>query len=169
MSTMNLTAKHHESKGKQALMLIVSVAAPLLIGFFSSMLAGDMQAIYSGFTKPPLSPPNWLFGIAWAVLYVLMGIALFLVWREDAPMHTKRRAITFYTIQLALNFIWSPVFFGVDAHWVAAVIIIVMDVLVILTMRSFHAIRPVAVNLLIPYLAWLLFATYLTIGVAILN
>ena len=168
MTTMNGTLEH-ESKGKRALILIVCIAVPILLGFLSSALSGTMEALYDSLRLPPLSPPNQRFGIIWPIMYALMGIAFYLVIRENADARLKRTAVTFYIIQLVLNIFWSPVFFGGDAFIAASVIIIAMDILVAITMRYFLAVRRAAGYLLIPYLIWLLFATYLSIGVAVLN
>jgi len=168
MSTMNLTLKK-ESKGKSALILIISIAIPLLLGFLSSAMSGDMRATYSNLNTPPLSPPGWLFGIVWPIMYTLMGIAFYMILRVDSPVAVRGRAIAFYIIQLALNIFWSPVFFGIRAYWPAVLIIAGMDIMVILCIYCFRNIRKAAGNLLIPYIVWLAFATYLSVGVAILN
>lgn len=168
MSVMNGTLEH-ESKGKRVLALIACIAAPILLGFLSSALSGDMEAMYDSLNLPPLSPPNQLFGIVWPIMYALMGIAFYLVIREHTDAHLKRMAVVFYIIQLVLNIFWSPVFFGGDAFVPASVIIIAMDILTAITIRYFLAVRRAAGYLLVPYLVWLLFATYLSIGVAVLN
>jgi benzodiazapine receptor len=131
----------------------------------------NVDGWYADAEKAPWSPPNALFGPVWSVLYVLMSVAAWLVWRR----HPTSKALTLYVIQLVLNAIWTPVFFGLypaigaPALWIALAIIVALDVVVLLTIASFwRESRPAAV-LLVPYIAWLLFATTLNAAVAVLN
>ena len=147
--------------------LLVAIAIPEAVGALAGVLSGSGGELYTNLNQPPLSPPGWLFPVMWAILYALMGIASYLIWRSDDP--GRKQALTLYVIQLAVNFIWPIIFFRWQLYWVAVVVILLLVVLVIATMRSFYAIDKRAAYLLIPYLLWLLFATYLNIGVAILN
>ena len=145
------------------------VAAPVLVGVLSSLLSGDIRGTYEGFVQPPLSPPGWLFGIVWPVLYILMGLAAWLVFRSQALAREKRLALGVFVAQLLVNFSWSIVFFRASNHWAGLVVIIVLDILVIACLALFWRLRRVAGLLLVPYLLWILFATYLTLAVAMLN
>lgn len=129
---------------------------------------------YAGADKVPWSPPNAIFGPVWTVLYALMAVSAWLVWREHERTAVSR-PLKLYVIQLVLNAVWTPVFFGlyptvgVAALWVAAVIIVALDVAVLLTMLAFWRVRRAAAVLLIPYWAWVLFATTLNVGIAVLQ
>ena len=127
------------------LQLILAVVVVELVGFCSSLLAGDIAGKYAMLNKAPLSPPGSVFGPVWIVLYLLMGI------------------------QLLLNFLWSILFFGGSSFWLAAVVILLLDAAVIACIVWFKKISTLAAGLMVPYLLWILFATYLNIAFAILN
>ena len=136
----------------------------------------NVDGWYAEAAKVPWTPPNAVFGPVWTVLYALMAVAAWFVWRErDARPVPVRRALTAYVIQLALNAIWTPVFFGLyptlgpAALWLAVVIIVLLDAAVIATVVLAARVRPLPAWLLAPYLAWCLFATTLCIGTAVLN
>ena len=120
-------------------------------------------------TQPPLAPPPIVFPIVWAILYALMGIAAYLVYAPDADGDKKREALKYYAAQLAVNFLWSIVFFRFQAFWAAVAVIVVLDLLIVATMLKMRRVRKAAVYLMVPYLIWTLFATYLAAGVAVLN
>ena len=119
--------------------------------------------------QPPLSPPGWLFPVVWTILYLLMGYASYRVATSGADSGKIRRALTLYGAQLAVNFLWPLVFFGLGWYLVAFFILILLWVLILLTMRAFSEIDEVAGNLLLPYLLWVTFAGYLNFGVYLLN
>jgi tryptophan-rich sensory protein len=113
-------------------------------------------------------PPGWLFGIVWPILYALLGFALALILAE--PPSTKRRnAIILFFVQLALNFAWSPVFFGAHQIQVALGIIVIMVGIAALAAGQFRQIRPLAGALMLPYLLWLCFAAALNSAIGNLN
>lgn len=150
--------------------LIIAVVIPLAVGGLSALISGNISGKYSDFVQPPLSPPAIVFPIVWTVLYALMGIASYLVYEESSVKHQKKNdALLFYGIQLFVNFLWSIIFFRFDAYWLAFALIIALVVLVVITMIKFREINKTAFYLLIPYIIWLLFATYLNFGVAVLN
>lgn len=150
--------------------LIIAIGIPEAVGALSSLVSGNMGDNYQSYAKPPLSPPGWVFPIAWVILYALMGIASYLIYEESRGKgEEKREALFFYGLQLLVNFIWSPIFFRFEAYWVAVIVLVVLIALVIVTMLKFKKLYPSAFYLLIPYLIWLLFALYLNIGVAVLN
>lgn len=134
----------------------------------------NVDGWYAEAAKAPWSPPNEVFGPVWTVLYILMAVAAWLVWRERSR-RPVRGPLTLYVVQLVLNALWTPVFFGLyplvgpAALWVAFAIILALDVLVLLTLLRFRTVRPVAGWLLVPYLAWVLFATSLNLAAAVLN
>lgn len=98
-----------------------------------------------------------------------MGIAAYLVYASDADGDKKREALKYYAAQLAVNFLWSIVFFRFQAFWAAVAVIVVLDLLIVATMLKMRRVRKAAVYLMVPYLIWTLFATYLAAGVAVLN
>jgi tryptophan-rich sensory protein len=125
-------------------------------------------AWYQTLAKPSFQPPGWLFGPVWTLLYTLMGIALFRVFeRRDHP--AARTALGLFVVQLALNGIWSPVFFGAQAIGWALGIIAVMLVFILLTTWRFWSIDRVAGGLFLPYVAWVSFATVLNGSIVSLN
>lgn len=157
----------------------LALAAFLLISFGVAALGSiatttQVDGWYADAEKVAWSPPNAVFGPVWTVLYAVMSVAAWLVWRERERVDVTR-PLTLYIVQLVLNALWTPVFFGlypaigVAALWTAAVIILALDVLVLLTMLSFWRVRRLAAVLLIPYWAWVLFATTLNVGTAALN
>ncbi len=148
--------------------LIVIILITQLAGLLSNVFSGNIGEIYTSFTKPPLSPPQWLFGVVWPVLYLLMGIAVYLIYQTPQTPERKK-ATTLYWIQLLVNFLWPIVFFRFEWYWVSVAIILLLDVLVLITTVWFYRIKKEAGYLMVPYLLWILFATYLNIGIAVLN
>jgi len=146
--------------------LLVCLAIPLAVGGLSALLSGGMQ---QDFAQPPLSPPGWVFPVVWTVLYLLMGYASYRVLVSDAPQGTVRKALLFYLIQLGLNFLWSPVFFGLGWYLAALFLLLALWVTIYLTMKLFADIDELASDLLLPYLLWVTFAGYLNLGVFLLN
>ena len=137
-------------------------AVPLAVGGLSALLSGGMGG-YKVLNQPPLSPPGWIFPIVWTILYLLMGDASYRV-SEKSPSALKP-----YWVQLALNLIWSPVFFGLQMYLLAFFILLALWIAIFITLRRFSAIDETAGNLLIPYLLWVTFAGYLNFGVFLLN
>ena len=148
--------------------LLICLAIPLAVGGLSALLSGGMGD-YTNFVQPPLSPPGWLFPVVWTVLYLLMGWASWLVWKSGAPWQQKRRALIFYGAQLAVNFLWSPIFFNAQAYGFAFLWLLLLWVLVLLMILQFRKADKTAALLQIPYLIWLTFAAYLNWGVFRLN
>ena len=148
--------------------LLICLAIPLAVGGLSALISGGMDT-YKTLNQPPLSPPGWVFPVVWSILYLLMGYASYRVLTSGADKQSIQQALTLYGIQLFLNFLWSPVFFGLQWYLVAFFILIAMWVMIYLTMRSFSQIDERAGDLLLPYLLWVTFAGYLNLGVYLLN
>jgi benzodiazapine receptor len=170
-----LTHKHGGMRLRSALVLLAFLAFVAAVAAFGSLTTiQNVEGWYADAAKAPWSPPDWLFGPVWSVLYVLIAVSGWLVWRERKRTDV-RPALTLYVTQLVLNALWTPVFFGAfpligdAALWIALAIIVALDVLVLLTMLRFWPIRRAAAWLLVPYWAWVLFATTLNAAVAILN
>ncbi len=150
------------------LQLLVIVLITELAGVLGGLLSGNTGQIYESFVKPPLSPPGWLFGIIWPVLYLLMGIAAYIIYQMPKTPERKK-ATTLYWVQLFVNFLWPIVFFRFEWYWISVAVILLLDALVLITTILFYNIKKPAGYLMIPYLIWILFATYLNIAIAVLN
>lgn len=122
---------------------------------------------YYNLTKPILSPPDWIFAPMWTFLYILIIIALILY--AITPAKNKKYGYIFFIIQILLNFSWSPIFFLMQNITLALIVIILLDIFVVLTIRKFYSVSKISGIILVPYLIWILFATYLNIGYLILN
>lgn len=148
---------------------------PVLVGFIGSMLTTDqVDGWYASANQAPWTPPNAVFGPVWTVLYLTMGFAAWLVWlRARSP--ERRRALAWFVVQLALNSIWSPLFFGgyptlgTAALWLAFAVIVALLLSLIMTIRSFWTVRTLAAVLLLPYLAWVTYASTLNLYIALFN
>ena len=149
--------------------LIISLVIPLAVGVVSGFLNKDSMKDFENLNQPPLSPPGWLFPVVWTVLYILMGIASYLVYTSYATKLQKKNALTVYGVQLFFNFVWSFLFFKFSLYSFSFVWILILWALIILTAVMFYKISKPAAYLMIPYLLWVTFAAYLNLGVAILN
>jgi translocator protein len=144
---------------------LIATFAAAAIGGAASANAG---AFYQLLSLPGWAPPAWLFAPAWSVLYLLMGIAAWLVWRERG-FHGARTALSLFFIQLALNALWSWLFFAWQQGALAFGEILILWALILGTLVAFWRVRPLAGVLLLPYLAWVTFATVLTFAAWQLN
>lgn len=134
-------------------------------GLGAPFIPGDW---YAALAKPAWNPPSWIFGPVWTLLYVLMAVAAWLVWRAGAGPQ-RRRALALYGVQLALNAAWTPLFFGLHLLGAALAEILVLWVAIAATMVAFARVSRVAAWLLAPYLAWVGFAAVLTFTIWRLN
>ena len=141
---------------------LVLVPGILFLGFFSGQVAGSGAGNpwFMELTKPSLYPPPQLFRIVWSILYVVIALALAMVVTAYGAAG-RRSAIIAFAVQLALNLAWSPLFFGAHKLVPALVLLMVLDLAIIVTVLLFRQVRPLAAMLLLPYLAWCLFATLL--------
>ncbi len=150
--------------------LIVSIIAAFAAGAIGSLFT--FRAIptwYAGLKKPRYTPPNWAFGPVWTTLYLLMGVSVFLVWREGFAGPAATPAFVLFWIQLAVNAIWSIVFFGLKSKGGGVVTIAILWLLILATMITSFQVSGWAGVLLIPYIVWVSIASYLNIGVWRLN
>lgn len=150
-----------------ALIVIVPVVVASLIG--SAVTVPQIPGWYATLVKPAFQPPNWLFGPVWTTLYVMMAFAAWRVLRLPAGTPGKGRALTIYHVQLLLNLLWSCVFFGLQSPLGGIVVILPLLALIVATIALFRPLNRVAANLLWPYLAWVSFATLLTVSIWWLN
>lgn len=146
--------------------LLICIAIPLLVGSISAFLTRGNMQIFNTLNKPPLSPSGWLFPIVWTLLYILMGIASYLV-LVSKKENTK--ALTVYGIQLVFNFFWSIIFFNLNLYLFAFAWLILLWILILKTTILFYQISKSAGYLMIPYLLWVTFAGYLNLGIYFLN
>lgn len=149
--------------------LIKNLAIPLLIGLISGFLTRTgVEEFSQNAVKPFFMPPDWLFPVAWTVLYILMGIAAYIIETTDTYT-SKSRAMILYYLQLFFNFCWSFIFFGLNAYLFAFMWIIILWVLIIATTLEFFRISKVAGYLMIPYIIWVTFAAVLNFSIYLLN
>lgn len=149
--------------------LLVCLAIPVLVGVVSALVSRGGMERFAQVQKPPLSPPEWLFPVAWTLLYLMMGYASYVVWRSPAEKQRIDRALRWYGAQLCANFWWSPLFFSWSLYLPALGWLLLILVLVVVTLVCFWRIERRAGLLLVPYLCWLVFAGYLNAGVWLLN
>ena len=148
--------------------LLIFIVTAELVGALSALFSGEsFSAYYNSLIKPPIAPPGAVFPAAWAILYALMGTACYLIYLSDSD--GKHTAYKLYIIQLFVNFLWSPVFFGTKSFTGAMIIAAVLLQTVILTGISFFKISETAGALLIPYVLWSAYALYLSVGFLVLN
>ncbi len=152
---------------KKYLSLAVSIAVPLAVGALSALLVPSFSAFYSALPKPALAPPAVLFPIVWTVLYVLMGVAAWLVWRSRSP--ARFPAITAYAVQLLMTFLWVLVFFGAGKIFSAFIWVVGLFAAELVTFFRFRKIDRGAGTLLIPLLVWTVFGAYLNLAIYMLS
>lgn len=153
-------------KIKQAIFLFFFIAIPLKAGYLGSQLSGDMAQTYSQFYRPDFFPPAWVFAPVWTILYILMGLSAYLVWKTKKDI---KKPLALFFFQLALNLLWPIIFFGLHQYFWAFIEIVVLLIMIILTMLSFGKKSKVASYLLVPYLLWVSFAILLNYVVFMTN
>lgn len=152
------------------LKVIICVAICMVVGFLSGFsTASSIEGWYATLNKPPFNPPNWIFGPVWTVLYIMMGVAAALVWEAGWDRPEVKAALGLFVAQFALNAVWTPIFFGMEQLLFALAVILILWVFIFICIRKFRAIKPLAGNLLIPYILWVSFATLLNFSIWYLN
>ena len=150
--------------------LVACLAVPQAAGFLGSWFTAQSLATwYPALTKPSFTPPNGVFAPVWITLYVLMGVAAFLVWRRGWRAPGVRRALFLFLLQLVLNVAWSAAFFGFRSPLGGLVVILALVVALAVTTVAFFRVTPAAGWLLLPYLGWVCFATALNRAILTLN
>ena len=162
-------------RATSALVLVAFIAISFGVAALGSIAtATNVDGWYADAAKASWNPPNFLFGPVWTFLYTAMSVSAWLVWLRRREFDV-RPALTAYVAQLVLNAIWTPVFFGLypfigsPALWIALAIIVALDIAVLVTMLRFWKVRRASAWLLVPYWAWVLFATTLNAALAVLN
>ena len=138
-------------------------------GLGSIATASSIADWYPALVKPPWNPPSWLFGPVWTLLYIMMGIAAWRVWRSAGSFTASRTALTLFFVQLALNAAWSWIFFGLRMPGPALLELFLLWLAIAATIRAFSPIDPVAAWMILPYLSWVTFAGALNGSIWILN
>jgi translocator protein len=152
------------------LKLIISIAIPLVVGFTAGFFTTTGPGSwYQTIEKPSWNPPSWVFAPVWTTLYIMMGVALYLVWKEASNNNKKRPAIILFAVQLTLNFFWSFIFFTLEQPGWAFAEIVFLWLSVAATIFSFAAINKLAAWLLVSYISWVSFAAMLNYTIWIMN
>lgn len=154
----------------EPLALLLALALPLAVGALGGVAtSSSVRTWYPTLRKPSFNPPGWVFGPVWTVLYLLMGIAIYLVWTGARRPSARRRVVAWWSAQLLLNLLWSLVFFGRRAIGPAFGEILVLWLAIAATIRAASEQRPAAAALLVPYLGWTSFAAILNGSIWYLN
>ena len=150
---------------------MISVLIPIGVGTLAGVLSMGGMEKFATLNKPPLSPPAWLFPVAWTILYTLMGISSYLIYTSEEPKDSnlKSQALSTYGYQLLVNFLWPVFFFNFQWYLFSFLWLVFLWILVLIMILEFRKIDPLAALLNIPYLLWLTFAAYLNLGVWLLN
>lgn len=150
--------------------LLTAIVGCELVGILGSVFTvSKIPTWYAALEKPFFAPPNWVFGPVWTVLYALMGTSFYLIWIKGWKKKESRSARKYFLVQLALNAIWTPIFFGLQSPLLALLVIIAMVVATAVTIKKFYTLSPLAAYLLVPYLVWISFATLLNAAIVVLN
>lgn len=150
--------------------ILISVAICLLVGFLSGFATqSSVNDWYLTLNKPFFNPPNWVFAPVWSALYILMGIAAGMVWAKGYYHIWVKTALYHFVFQLLLNALWSIVFFGLKSPLGALFIIIALNILLVFTFKWFRVVKTAAAYLLLPYIAWVAFASLLNAAIWYLN
>lgn len=152
------------------LKILVCILAIEVLGSLSGLLtASSIQGWFSTLERPPGNPPNWVFGPVWSVFYAMIGTSLALFWHQSSPGPERTKGFSVFGFQFLLNLAWTPVFFGAQQIALALVVIAMLAIGIVLTMMIFRPVTRVASLLLVPYLLWVSYATYLNAGFLYLN
>ncbi|MEM3369827.1 MAG: TspO/MBR family protein [Candidatus Micrarchaeia archaeon] len=148
---------------------IIALLVPFIAGGIGSFFTyPEIESWYSHLVKPTFNPPNWVFGPVWTLLYILIGISFYTVWKEKS-ISNNLETYKYFFIQLVLNALWSFVFFGLKDLLLALLVIIFLLISILLNIISFYRESKISAYLLIPYLLWVCFASVLNYFVFILN
>ena len=158
------------SKKFQLFPFLTSLVITLAIGFAASLFTRPQIAgWYNTLNKPTFNPPPWLFAPVWTALYIMIALAAYLVWQQRNSSKTYKITASIYIVQLAFNFLWSMVFFGLHGILPALFVILLLWVSIILNIRWFKKYSKTAAWLLAPYLLWVSFASILNLSIYLLN
>jgi benzodiazapine receptor len=169
-SAVEMKRFFNRTTGLSFIKFVTSIAACLSAGVIGSFFtAQSVKSWYLIIKKPPITPPGWVFAPVWTVLYVLMGISFFLVWKQNLESQKYKDALATFILQLSLNTMWSIAFFGLKSIGGGLVVIVLLALSIIWTMKSFFSFSKTASLLLLPYLIWIGYALALNLWIFILN
>ena len=156
---------------KKWIWFIVAMVISFLPGIFGVFFTphGNSDVWYNGLVKTSLTPPGWVFSVAWTILYFLLGWALYLIFVTVRKKLNKTRAYVLFAIQLGLNALWSYFFFGAHMPGLALVILLALFIASVWMAREFHRVNHIAAYMIIPYLLWLMFAFYMNAYILLMN
>lgn len=146
--------------------ILLSQSAGLIGSFFTF---SAIPTWYAALAKPFFTPPNWVFGPVWILLYCLIGFAAYLIYQKGWKKKQVKKALSLFFIQLALNAWWTIIFFGFQSPLFALLEIAILLIFIFLTIKAFRKVSFIAAFLMIPYLLWVSFATFLNIAIVLLN
>ena len=149
--------------------LVICIAVPLAVGGLAALITMGSMRDFAALNQPPLSPPGWLFPVVWTVLYILMGIASYIVLEVPSSPEATKEAFKVYFLQLAFNFFWSIIFFTLGAYEIAFAWLLALLALIVSTTARFWRVDRTAGILMLPYIAWVCFAGYLNLAISYLN
>ena len=149
--------------------LAICILIPLAVGGLSALFTMGSMDDFAALNQPPLSPPGWLFPIVWTVLFILMGIASYIVLETPSSAEETEKAFKVYFLQLGFNFFWSIIFFNLGAFEIAFAWLCILLALIVITTVRFWRINKWAGILMLPYIAWVTFAGYLNLAICYLN
>ena len=150
--------------------LVCSVSLCLMTGFvgsFSTM--NSVKTWYADLSRPSFTPPDWTFGVVWPILYVMMGISVFMIWNRGLDKRKVKVALGLFVLQLVLNGLWTPIFFGLHMIALALIEIVLLWIAILLTILVFWRISKAATFFLFPYILWVSFAAILNTALWYLN
>ncbi|GFI40359.1 TspO and MBR related proteins [Thomasclavelia cocleata] len=147
--------------------IILNIAISLGIGVAIALCTMNSMNLYQKINRPKIAPPGFIFPIVWSVLYVMIGLSSYLIHRSNN--NNKESALILYYFQLVLNFVWPITFFNYQNFLLALAILLALNISVIILIRLFYKIRPIAAYLLLPYLGWIIFALYLNFWIFLRN
>jgi len=157
-------------KGNKILKLVVSILVCQAAGLVGSLFTSPaISSWYATIQKPSFNPPNWVFAPVWTLLFLLMGVSLYLVWSKGLGDKKTKIAVFIFAFQLLLNILWSILFFGLQSPLYAFIEIIILWLAILFTIISFYKISKPAAYLLLPYILWVSFASILNFSILILN
>lgn len=150
--------------------IAIAAGVCLLIGFLSGFATQtSIDSWYATLQKPSFTPPNWIFAPVWTVLYLMMGVAAGMVWARGFYHIWVKTALYYFGFQLLLNALWSIVFFGLRSPFAALLLILALLIMIVLTIKWFKVVSTTAAYLMVPYLLWVCYATYLNYRIWALN
>ena len=155
---------------KKVLKFIASIIICQSAGVFGSMATFEaVPGWYITLEKPFFAPPNWIFGPVWIILYFLMGVSLYIVWKDELKSKTRNVFFVVFAIQLILNALWSLLFFGLKSPLLGLIDILILDVMLVVTIFYAKRVSKYAAMLLIPYMVWIIIASVLNYAILVLN